>query len=110
MSAVVRLSSKLPGDDAINGIDSTVAELLSTPETVRVGIIYYDVAKVVHDVPTNKDVPTLQIRRIEPIGTADSVPVEIREAFLGYVAKRTGKEPLPFEQTSSDAAGTGALD
>lgn len=110
MSAKVKLSSKLPGDDAVNGIDSTVEELLTTPEKVRVGIIYYDVKRVVHDVPTGADVPTIEIRRVEPIGTADSVPVEIREAFLGYVAKRTGKEPLPFEQTSSDAAGTGALD
>lgn len=110
MSAKVKLSSKLPGDDAVNGIDSTVEELLTTPEKVRVGIIYYDVKRVVHDVPTGADVPTIEIRRVEPIGAVDEVSVEIREAFLRHVEKRTGKQPLPFDQADGDAAGTGALD
>lgn len=105
MSAVAKLRAKLPGNPDINGLDGIAAELLKTPETVRCAFIWYDVSTIVEDVATGNHVPTIEVRRFEPIGAAEAVPTEIREAVAAMADKRLGKQALPFDQVSYDDDG-----
>lgn len=102
MSAVAKLRAKLPGNPDINGLDAIAAELLSSPEKVRCAFVWYDVSQIVEDVATGNHVPTIEVRRFEPIGDADAVPAEIREAVAAMADKRLGKQALPFEQVTPD--------
>ncbi|MET9313808.1 hypothetical protein ABZX12_18505 [Kribbella sp. NPDC003505] len=100
MSAVAKLRAKLPGNPDINGLDAIAAELIATPEKVRCAFVWYDVYDVREIVATGDHVPTIEVRRFEPIGDAESVPTEIREAVAAMADKRLGKQALPFEQVS----------
>lgn len=100
MSAVAKLRAKLPGNPDINGLDGIAAELLQTPEKVRCAFIWYDVSQILEDVATGNHVPTIEVRRFEPIGDADAVPTEIREAVAAMADQRLGKQALPFEEIS----------
>lgn len=102
MSAVAKLRAKLPGNPDINGLDAIAADLLSSPEKVRCAFIWYDVSQILEDVATGNHVPTIEVRRFEPIGDAESVPTEIREAVAAMADKRLGKQALPFDQVSYD--------
>lgn len=84
MSATVKLSAKLPGEPEINGVDSTVEA-------------HYDVAKVTHDVDLGTDVPTIRVRRIEPLGLVGDVPPAVRKAVAAAEEARTGRKAIPFE-------------
>lgn len=97
MSATVKLSAKLPGEPEINGVDSTVEALLTDPELLRVAVVYYDVAKVTHDVDLGTDVPTIRVRRIEPLGLVGDVPPAVRKAVAAAEEARTGRKAIPFE-------------
>lgn len=111
MSAKVKLRGKLPGDEAINGVDAMVDELLATPEKVRAYLVLADVDSITDNVATGERVPRLEARRIECLGEADSLSAEIKDLFLRLAEKRTGKAPLPIDWTESDAAtdGTGPV-
>lgn len=98
MSAVVKLSSKLPGEEEINGVDATVEDLIAHPDRIRIGVVYYDAAKVVHDVDAGTDVPTIRVRRLEPVGFVNDAPAELRAIVDRAVEQRTGRKALPFEQ------------
>lgn len=95
MSAVVRLSSKLPGDDETNGVDPIVAHLLDKPEAFHVAVVWFDVSKVTIDTDNGWHIPTLRVRRIEPLpdGTAGPVTKAAEKAF----SARTGRAMLPLE-------------
>lgn len=97
MSAVVKLSSKLPGDFEVNGIDALAADLTDNPKNVRIGVIWFDTARVVVDTDTGEHVPTIRVRRIEPLGDADEVSEAIRDAVGVAMEKRTGRTPIPFD-------------
>lgn len=98
MSAVAKLRAKLPGDPDTNGLDAIAGDLLETPETVRCAFIWFDVSSITEDVATGDRVPTIEVRRLEPIGDAKAVPSEIREAVAAMADKRLGKQALPFDQ------------
>lgn len=102
MSAVAKLRAKLPGNPDINGLDAIAAELLQSPETVRCAFVWYDVSTIQESVATGERVPTIEVRRFEPIGNADAVPTEVREAVAAMADKRLGKQALPFEQIAPD--------
>lgn len=97
MSAVVKLSSKLPGDAEINGLDSRAGWLEDNPDELLVCIAYVDTQKLTIDTDTGEHVPTVRIRRIEPLGTLPEVPTSVREALAAAEEKRTGRSALPFE-------------
>lgn len=97
MSATVRLSSKLPGDFEVNGLDQHVQELIDDPKTLRIAVVWLDTQKVTVDTDSGAEVPTIRIRRIEPLGDADDVSNEIRKAVAVAMEKRTGRTPLPFD-------------
>ena len=97
MSAVVKLSSKMPGDPTINGLDHYAGDLIADPEVIRVAVVYYDTVKVTHDTDSRTDVPTIRVRRIEPLGDLEEVPQAVRKAVAAAEEKRTGRSPIPFE-------------
>lgn len=97
MSAFVRLSSKLPGDPETNGVDSIANDLVTDPSRIRYGVVWFDASRVVEDTDTGDVIPTLRIRRIEPLGRADQVDPEIRLIVESAVKARTGRAPIPFE-------------
>lgn len=97
MSAVVKLSSKLPGDAEINGLDSRAGWMEQNPGELLVSIVYTDVQKLTIDTDTGEHVPTVRVRRIEPLGTLSVVPQAVRDALADAEEERTGRSPLPFE-------------
>lgn len=97
MSAAVKLSAALPGDFETNGIDAIAPKLLEDPETLRVAVVWFDVAKLTHDVDSGSDVPTIRVRRIEPLGNADDVTKVIRGEVEKAIQARTGRKPIPWE-------------
>lgn len=99
MSAVAKLRAKLPGNDDNNGLDAIVGDLLETPETVRCAFIWYDVSSITENTHTGDRVPTIEVRKLEPVGkSAATVPTEIREAVAKMADSRMGKQALPFDQ------------
>lgn len=97
MSALVKLSSSLPGHEDTNGVDAIVGELIDDRRAIRVAIVHFDVAKVVEDTDSGDSQPVIRIRRFEPIGLVGDVPQEIRAAVLTAHEIRTGRPPLPFD-------------
>jgi hypothetical protein len=98
MSATVKLSSKLPGETEINGVDHLAPDLVKDPETIRVAIAFLDVSKVEHDVDAGIDVPTIRVRRLEVVSTVTDAPQAIRDLVDRAVEDRTGRKGLPFEE------------
>lgn len=97
MSNTVKLSSKLPGNEEINGIDSIVGALLDEPDLIRVGVVFFDVPTVTKNVDSGIDVPTVRVRRLEPVGTINDVPKALRTIVDNAMEARTGRKPLPFD-------------
>ena len=97
MSARITLSSKLPGDPEINGLDARADWLEDNPDELLVCIVYLDTPRVTIDTETGTHVPTVRVRRIEPLGAMSDVPTPVREAMADAEAERTGRTPLPFE-------------
>jgi len=110
MSAKVKLSSKLPGEEAINGLDGIVKDMLEVPEKVRVSLVWHNVSDIREKVATGEHIPTIEVRKWLPIGAADAIPQELVEFALKKDAERLGKEPLPFDSVDPAEAGSGALD
>lgn len=111
MSAVVKLSSKMPGDAEINGVDHQAADLIDDPAAIRVAVVYYDAVKITHDVDADTDVPTIRVRRIEPIGLISDVPQSVRDVVAEAEEERTGRKPIPFEIVEAgEYAHTDTLD
>lgn len=97
MSATVKLSSKLPGDPEINGLDAYAEHLLNEPDELLVAIVYFDSPKELVDHEADTRVPVARIRRVEPLGTIPDVPQAVRDAMADAEGERTGRTPLPFE-------------
>jgi hypothetical protein len=92
MSKVLRLSSALPGDERINGLDSLAPEL--TLDSVVVAVVTFDVPSI--NVSKDGAVPVLRVRKVEPLGTPSEVPAEVVAATLAAEERRTNSTPLPF--------------
>lgn len=97
MSATVKLSSKLPGDPTVNGLDSWADHLLETPDELIVCIAYVDAGKALEDFDAGTRVPVARVRRIEPLGVIVDVPQAVRDAMATAEQTRTGRTPIPFE-------------
>lgn len=97
MSDNVKLSAVLAGNDEFNGLDSQVDELLEDPTKLRVGIVVYDVRKVIEDVDADARVPVVRIRKFEPLGTVGEVPDAITMQIAAAHERRTGRTALPLD-------------
>lgn len=97
MSAAVKLSSAMPGDFETNGVDAMAQELVDDPKTLRCAVVWFDTKDVKIDVDTGDHVPTIRVRRIEPLGDADDVTKSIRAEVEKAMEKRTGRTPIPWD-------------
>ena len=94
MSQKIRLSSKLPGDEAINGLDSLAESLVEQPRPVcaivwftvpRASVTYGPRGEVV------ETVPNLVVAKVEPLGSSlAEIPAAVVETVVaatdGFVA------------------------
>ena len=99
MSALVKLSSKLPGDPEINGLDAIAADLIAvdpTDEVIICALVWITPREVRRVVATGDEIPVVEVRRIEPLGSPDDLPAEVVQLTLDLQAKRTGRTPLPI--------------
>lgn len=97
MSAVVKLASGMPGDFEMNGVDAMNAELVDDPKTLRMAVVWFDVKEVKVDTDSGDHVPTIRVRRIEPLGNADDVTTTVKEEVGKAIEARTGRTPVPFD-------------
>lgn len=97
MSAVVKLSSKLPGDAEINGLDARAGDMLKDPHELIVAVVYLDARGAAENFDEGTRVPIARIRRIEPLGTIAEVPQAVRDAMAAAESERTGRTAIPFE-------------
>lgn len=97
MSNVVKLGSSLPADINLNGLDAQVQSLISEPQVVRAAIVTYTVEKIIRTPKDGIEVPTIQLRRFEPVGTEDDLAEAVTEALLSAAGNRTGRDPLPLD-------------
>lgn len=97
MSAVVKLASKMPGDFEMNGLDALAEDLIHDGKQLRAAFVVFDVQKVTEDVDTGDQVPTVRVRRFEPLGKADEISQAIRDTYTAAVEQRTGRVALPLD-------------
>lgn len=102
MSAKVKLGSKLPGEEAINGVDAIALDLVDDPEQIRVALVYFDVAKITDVTDTGDRVPEIRVRRFEPIGTLEDAPKSVRAVMAEAFEARTGRKPIPWEIATAE--------
>lgn len=96
MSALVKLSSAMPGDAEINGVDSWADWLENNPDELLVAVVYLDTKKVTIDTDTGDHVPMVRVRRIEPLGPITGVSETVRAAVAAAEEERTGRKAIPF--------------
>lgn len=86
MSDLVRLSSAMPADDELNGLDALADQLNDEPGVLRVALITFDAGKIVYSVDNDVHIP-------------------LRKALASAREKRTGKFPLPIEAVTVPKPG-----
>lgn len=97
MSAVVKLGTGMPGDFEMNGVDALRDDLVDDPKTLRMAVVWFDVKEVKVDTDSGDHVPTIRVRRIEPLGNADDVTTTVKDEVGKAIEKRTGRTPVPFD-------------
>lgn len=105
MSSTVKLSSKLAASEELNGLDNLATSLRENPEQVIVSICWFDVKSIVHDVDSGEDVPTVRLRRVEPIDVVEKIPDAVMKLAAELFEKRTGRRPLPFDVVEYEEQG-----
>ena len=96
MSDLVKLSTKLPGDAEINGLDA-LHDRLCVETTPVLCLAWVVPTTTTRDLEAGVEVPRVEIRRIEPIGPVKSVPTAIITLAAELYEKRTGRQALPIE-------------
>lgn len=99
MSEAVRLSSKLSKDEETNGLDHLAGSIKNNPEQVIAAIVWFVPLKgtIDYQSKTHEVTPTVQIKRVEPIGAVDKVPQAVIDLAAKLYEERTGKSSLPFD-------------
>ncbi len=96
MSAFVKLSSRLPGDPETNGVDAMADQLVADPSAIRYAVVWFDISKITDETDTGNMIPTLRVRRLEPMGLATDVPPALAQLVADAFQARTGRAPMPF--------------
>ena len=99
MSNSLKLSTALPGEDEINGLDSLADDLVSDPSRLICAIVILDVKDVRYITDLEAHVPTLRFRRGEAWPLADT-PEAVRIAMIQRSEERLGRSPLPFGEVA----------
>ena len=112
MSDTIKLSSQLPGDEEINGLDHLADDLINDPDQVLCCLAWMKIKDVRRIIETDAEVLTVEIRRIEPIATVDATPPAVIKLAAELYEARTGRDPLPFPDivASLDKVTTGGAD
>lgn len=95
MSDSLKLSTALPGDDEINGLDALAEDLTHDPAQLLCAVLILDVKDVRYIRDLEAHVPTLRFRRGEAWLLNDT-PEEVRLAMIERAEERMGRTPLPF--------------
>lgn len=95
MSSSLKLSTALPGDDAINGLDALADDLVGDPSQMICAVIICDVKDVRFVTDLEAHIPTLRFRRGEAWPLAET-PEAVRIAMIQRSEARLGRTPLPF--------------
>lgn len=110
MSDKFAISSKLPGDAEINGLDElhpqvTQAVIACDPKIVC-AIVWLDFPESNRRNSDGEYRHKAVIRRIEPIGTVDKVPDEVVALAQRLYEARMGATavPLPFDEVNPKSA------
>lgn len=91
---MTKLAARLPGGDS-NGLAALAPELVRDPHQMHVAIIVLDCSRIVEDTDTGEQVPTVRIRRIEPIiGQDKNLAAQMLRRAL---EERTGQAVLPID-------------
>ena len=109
MSNLIKLGAKLPGDPEINGLDSRVDHFIRD-DTPALCLAWVSTKHVTRNIETGDEVPTVELRRIEPIAIADKAPQEIITLAAELYEKRTGRDPLPIAALVVPAGDVGELE
>ncbi len=99
MSDKLKLSTALPGDEAINGLDALADQLVDQPSQMICAVIICDVKDVRYITDLEAHVPTLRFRRGEAWPLADT-PEAVRIAMIQRSEARLGRTPLPFGEVA----------
>ncbi len=99
MSQSLKLSTALPGDDEINGLDTLAESLVHNPEGMVLAVVVYDVKDVRYIRDLEAHVPTLRVRRAEAWPLAET-PEGVRIAMIERAEERLGRTPLPFGEVA----------
>ncbi|MEU4391620.1 hypothetical protein [Kribbella sp. NPDC023855] len=102
MSTEVKLAGRLPASPESNGMHSVLADLLQTPKTQRLYVVWGDVLEIKRNLDTGDEIPTLRVLKIEPLGEVDEVSQAIREEVMRKAEERLGHTPLPFDEHDPD--------
>ncbi len=102
MSEKIKLSSKLPGDESVNGLDAYHDDLVKD-DAQPIFIAGWAVARrVIKDREPHgsapSEVPVLELRRVEVLGTTGTIPQPVVAAFLKAQETRLNREPLPIDE------------
>lgn len=100
MSDSLKLSTALPGDDEINGLDSLAEDLVRNPDGMICAVIICDVKDVRYVRDLEAHIPTLRFRRGEA-WPLNETPEDVRLAMIERAEQRMGRVPLPFGEMPS---------
>ena len=103
MSDALKLSTALPGDQEINGLDALAAALVEDPSRMVCAVLILDVKDVRYITDVEAHVPTMRFRRGEA-WLVDETPEEVRLAMVQRTEERTGRTPLPFGEVETSKA------
>lgn len=103
MSDLLKLSTALPGDQEINGLDALAAALVEDPSRMVCAVLILDVKDVRYITDVEAHVPTMRFRRGEA-WLVDETPEEVRLAMVQRSEERTGRTPLPFGEVETKKA------
>ena len=103
MSDLLKLSTALPGDQEINGLDALAAALVEDPSRMVCAVLILDVKDVRYIPDAEAHIPTLRFRRGEAWAINDT-PESVRLAMVQRSEERTGRTPLPFGEVETSKA------
>ena len=103
MSDLLKLSTALPGDQEINGLDALADAIVEDPSRMVCAVLILDVKDVRYITDVEAHVPTMRFRRGEA-WLVDETPEEVRLAMVQRSEERTGRTPLPFGEVETSKA------
>lgn len=104
MSDALKLSTALPGDKEINGLDHLAEALVAKPGDMVCAVLILDVKDIRYVPDAEAHIPTLRFRRGEAWLVGDT-PEAVRMAMVARSEERTGRTPLPFGEVESKKEG-----